>query len=167
MTLYVIYVLLALNVAILGWLIFLTAKYKYLRKKAEIIFDDDNPQKIAEMLKRYFENIETVNNNHQKLQKILRKTKETAEQGLHKVSFIRYNPFGDVGSDQSFSLCLLNNHLDGFVISSIHSREGTRVYAKSVKAGSSSYNLSKEEEKVINMALKKEVLSEEKENSKK
>lgn len=139
----------------LGWLIFLTVKYRQLYRKATIIFDDANPQKLSSMLKQYFENIEEVNQNHEKLQRIILATRKTADLGLTRVGFLRYNPFGDVGSDQSFSMCLLNSALDGFVISSIHSREGTRVYSKPVNGGVSPYNLSAEEDKVIKMAIGK------------
>ncbi len=148
----ILYVLGVVNVAILGWLIFLTRQYLGIKHKAAVIFEDPDAAKIVSLLNRYFKNIEEVNDNHLKLQRVLKKTKETADLGLSQVAFQRYNPFGDVGSDQSFSLCLLNNANDGFVISSIHSREGTRVYAKPVKAGVSSYNLSSEEQKVIERA---------------
>lgn len=144
-----------LLVVILGWLIFLTVKYQRIMKKAEIIFDNSDPKKLAKMIEDYFEGIEQVNRNHKKLESVLKKTKELAETGLYKMVLLRYNPFGDVGSNQSFSLCLLNKKNDGFVISSIHSREGTRVYSKPVKAGDSTYNLSKEEEKSIKLAIKK------------
>ena len=75
-----------------------------------------------------------------------------ADLGYHKTGFVRYNPFGDVGGDQSFSLCLLNGKNDGFIISSIHSRGGTRVYSKTVSNGESQYNLSEEEKKAIQVA---------------
>lgn len=155
MAAYQLYIIFAFLLVILGWLIFLTFRYRQLIKRAGIIFDEADPKKLAEMLKSYFENIEEVNQNHEKLQRVILTTRKTADLGLTRVGFLRYNPFGDVGSDQSFSMCLLNNSLDGFVISSIHSREGTRVYSKPVHKGSSPYNLSHEEEKVIKMAVGK------------
>jgi hypothetical protein len=150
---YLVYLIGFAFLVTLGWLVFLTAKYRQLLKRAGAIFDDSNPQKLAATLKEYFKNIEEVNENHEKLQRVIVATRKTADLGLTRVGFLRYNPFGDIGSDQSFSMCLLNNALDGFVISSIHSREGTRVYSKLVQAGSSPYNLSAEEEKVIKMAI--------------
>lgn len=141
--------------AIMGWLIFLTAKYRSLVKKAGIIFDDQDPKKLAKMIEEYFEGVEHVNRNYKKIESVLKKTTNLAETGLSKVVLLRYNPFGDVGSNQSFSLCLLNKSNDGLVISSIHSREGTRVYSKPVKSGESTYNLSKEEEKAITLAKDK------------
>jgi hypothetical protein len=157
-----LYALGFLNLAILGWLVFLTSRYRRVYKQAGIIFKDADPQKLSMMLEQYFKNIEEVNENHQKLQRVLASTKRTAELGLSRVGFLRYNPFGDVGSDQSFSMCLLNSAGDGFVLSSIHSREGTRVYSKLIKAGVSPYNLSAEEEKVVKLALGKPKSEEEK-----
>jgi len=74
---------------------------------------------------------------------------------LQKIGFNRYNPFTDTGGDQSFSLSLLDENGDGVVISSLHSRENTRLYAKKVEQGKViSQALSKEETQVIKEALK-------------
>jgi len=48
---------------------------------------------------------------------------------------VRFNPFSQTGGNQSFSLALLDGNNNGLVISSLHSREGTRIYAKMVKEG--------------------------------
>ncbi len=72
---------------------------------------------------------------------------------LQKVGFLRYNPFGDTGGDQSFCLSLLDGHDNGIVISSLHSRDQTRIYAKKIDSGQSKdYTLSKEERAVIKKA---------------
>ena len=54
---------------------------------------------------------------------------------VQKVTLKRYNPYRDTGGDQSFSLALLDGNKNGVVITSLHSRSGTRVFAKSVKGG--------------------------------
>lgn len=71
---------------------------------------------------------------------------------LQKIGFIRFNPFGDAGGNMSFTLALLNDHLHGVVISSLHAREGTRMYAKAVKAGKSESKLTDEEMQAIKEA---------------
>lgn len=74
---------------------------------------------------------------------------------LQKVGFKRYNPFTDTGGDQSFTTALLDDHGDGIMISSLHSRENTRLYAKKVEGGQvSNQVLSSEEQEVIKQALK-------------
>lgn len=68
---------------------------------------------------------------------------------LQKVGFIRFNPFDDAGGNMSFALALLNAKDEGIVISSLHGREGTRMYAKAVQAGLSESKLTQEEEQAI------------------
>jgi hypothetical protein len=82
---------------------------------------------------------------------------------LQKVGIIRFNPFPEVGSNQSFSIALLDNNNDGVVITSLYSREGNRVYGKPIKNGISEYSLSKEEIKAIEKAKNQD----DKKNSKK
>lgn len=67
-----------------------------------------------------------------------------------KINLIRYNPFGDLGGDQSFILCLLDNTNSGAIITSLHNRENTRIYAKAIKNGQSdNMALSSEETKAL------------------
>jgi hypothetical protein len=75
---------------------------------------------------------------------------------LQKIGFIRYNPFSDTGGDQSFCACLLDEDDNGIIITSLHSREQTRLYAKAiVKGKASGYELSKEEAEAVSQAIKK------------
>jgi hypothetical protein len=69
---------------------------------------------------------------------------------LQRLTFRRFNPFSDTGGDQSFILGLLDGNKDGIVITSLHSRENTRFYVKSVKGGNGlDHPLSKEEANLI------------------
>ncbi|MBP9818126.1 DUF4446 family protein [Candidatus Shapirobacteria bacterium] len=52
-----------------------------------------------------------------------------------KMQLTRFNPFDDLGGDQSFILCLLDNTNTGAIITSLHSRDVTRIYAKPIKNG--------------------------------
>jgi len=86
-----------------------------------------------------------------------RLTVEVSENKKHlqRVGFRRYNPFTDTGGDQSFSVVFLDDNGDGIMISSLHSRENTRLYAKKVEGGKViSQALSKEEQEVINEVVK-------------
>jgi len=72
-----------------------------------------------------------------------------------RVGLVRFNPFEDTGGNQSFALALLDGRGDGFVISSLHARAGTRVYAKAVAGGTSEAALSAEEAEALRQALAK------------
>jgi hypothetical protein len=71
-----------------------------------------------------------------------------------KVGIHRYNAFSDAGSDLSFTLALLDDYHDGVLVTGIHSREQTYLYAKPVTNGESKYTLSPEEKVAINLTVK-------------
>lgn len=73
---------------------------------------------------------------------------------IQKVGFMRYNAFGDMGSDLSFSIALLDNFSDGFILTSIYGRDNNVCYAKPIKNGQSKIQLSTEEIMVIDRAIK-------------
>ncbi len=72
---------------------------------------------------------------------------------LQRVGFVRFNPFTDTGGDQSFCLVLLDRHNSGIVISSLHSRDQTRIYAKRItQSKPEDGEFSKEEKKAFEAA---------------
>jgi hypothetical protein len=71
---------------------------------------------------------------------------------LQHVGLVRFNPFEDTGSDQSFAIALLDDDQSGIVVSSLHGRGGTRIFAKPIQAGQASHALSDEEQKAVDMA---------------
>ncbi len=73
---------------------------------------------------------------------------------FQRVGLVRYNPFEETGGNQSFALALLDAAGDGWVLSSLHARSGTRVYAKAITAGRGDAALSEEETAAIAQATK-------------
>ncbi|HEX6512758.1 MAG TPA: DUF4446 family protein [Chloroflexota bacterium] len=68
---------------------------------------------------------------------------------IQRVGLVRFNPFDEAGGDQSFAIALLDQHGNGLVLSSLHNRTETRVYAKPVEGGRSRYALSDEEQQAL------------------
>jgi hypothetical protein len=77
---------------------------------------------------------------------------ERARGAVQRVGVVRYNPFEDTGSNQSFALALLDDRGDGVVISSLHSRQSTRIYLKPISGGRSDTALSDEESEALRKA---------------
>jgi hypothetical protein len=75
-----------------------------------------------------------------------------------RLGLVRFNPFEDTGGNQSFAIALLDGRGDGFIVSSLHARTGTRLYAKAVAGGTSETALSAEESEALKQALAKPVL---------
>lgn len=112
-------------------------------------------QSYEDAFETIFRNIAQMHSKHESAVGILGEMRETTAKHIQKVVLKRFNPFGDAGGDQSFTLALLDKKGSGVVLSSLHGRSGTRVYAKPVKEGKElSYDLSDEEREVISLAIK-------------
>jgi hypothetical protein len=74
------------------------------------------------------------------------------EGAIQRVGVVRYNPFEDTGSNQSFVLAMLDARGDGFVLSSLHSRQATRMFLKPVSGGKVDGAVSQEESEAIRRA---------------
>ena len=103
---------------------------------------------IAASLKKVSDEINLMNEAIRKIQKA-----DMAH--IQKIGFVRYNPFADTGGNQSFCVSLLDGNNNGIVMTSLHSREQTRIYSKEVTNGRvQDYTLSTEEEEVLKKAMK-------------
>ncbi|MGE5404321.1 MAG: DUF4446 family protein [Candidatus Saccharibacteria bacterium] len=95
---------------------------------------------------------ETNKSNINDLNTRLKYVENKIPSNISKVNFVRYSAFPDVGGDQSFSIALLDDNGNGIVLTGIHGRQETRVYAKGISAYSSEHMLSDEEKMVVNRA---------------
>ncbi len=68
------------------------------------------------------------------------------------VKLLRFNPYGDTGSNQSFAVGIVNKEGDGVVFSSLYSRERMSVFAKPITGGNSDIELTPEERSVVDDA---------------
>ncbi len=74
------------------------------------------------------------------------------KKSIRGIETIRFNPFPDQGSNQSFAIGMLNEEGDGLVLSSLYSRERMSVFAKPIKNNKSEYELSTEEKEALKKA---------------
>ena len=80
-------------------------------------------------------------------------TLEAAERkALARVGLVRFNPFEDTGGNQSFALAVMDANNDGWIVSSLHTRTATRVYAKGITGGKPEAQLSTEETEALRQA---------------
>lgn len=117
-----------------------TAMFKFFKKK--------EPKNFKEILSRFND----LEKDFERLSQELKSLKKESKFSIQKVGIVRFNPFSEVGSDQSFSLALLDGNNNGIVITSLYSREKNSVYGKPIKNNKSQYSLSKEEKESIKRA---------------
>lgn len=100
----------------------------------------------ARKIERLEQAVRTLNKTDKRQQVII-------DGSVQNVALLRYDAFEDVGGRLSFSCAMLDDRGSGVVLTSINGRQETRVYAKPIAEGRSSYNLSSEEEEAIRQAL--------------
>jgi hypothetical protein len=140
-------------------LIIIVLKTNKKLKKYKELTKFTNGQNVEDILADYGKRLQVLNSNVNQLDKVIQGHLEKVKHHPQYYGIYRFNAFGNTGSDLSFAIALLDDNLDGIVISSIYGREESRIYAKPIERGKSSYHLTEEEEKVIKIAKdKKDIL---------
>lgn len=132
------------------WTAILTFLLIRSNNKWQKIIRDGKKINIVEVLENINARQINLANNLTKIGNELSLLKSSSNSFFQKFSVARFNPFENTGGDQSFIIALLNGQNDGFIISSLHSRSGTRVYAKQVSQGkAATHQFSKEEKEIV------------------
>jgi hypothetical protein len=79
-------------------------------------------------------------------------TPRTAGVAISHVGLVRFDAFEDAGGAQSFALALIDDDGDGVVLTSLHSRQATRLYIKGIRRGVADSPLSAEEVRAMQNA---------------
>lgn len=137
---YIIAIAVALLLAVWVFSIELRVKKFFRGKKAK---------DLEELLIALQDELKKLNVSKKEIEQYLETVEKRLKKSIQNINTIRFNPFEDAGSNQSFSIAFLNEEGEGVVISSLYSREGVRVYAKPVKNYSSEYSLTPEEKEAI------------------
>jgi len=153
-TLSLLVVALVVAVVILGvWVAWLQRSEAVLRRRLRRVLPQGESGGIDEILDRQLKSVESLSERVDALNKLHHELEHLSQRTIQKVAVIRYNPFADTGGDQSFAIALLDSLGNGVVVSSLHSRTDTRVFAKPVQSGRSKFQLSDEEQDAVRKAL--------------
>lgn len=113
------------------------------------LFRSKKGDDLETILSSINEDLKNLHGSQEQTENYLKEIEERIRKSLKKVGFIRFNPYGESGSNQSFSIALLDEQGNGAVISVLYTRENVKVYAKPVQNYKSEHNLSEEENKAI------------------
>jgi uncharacterized protein DUF4446 len=145
---------LVVAVLVLGaWVALLQRSEAGLRRRLRRVLPEGESGGIDEILDRQLKRLDGLGDRVDALNKLHHELDALSQRTIQKVAVIRYNPFSDTGGDQSFAIAMLDSLGNGVVLSSLHSRTDTRVFAKPVQGGRSKFQLSDEEQDAIKKAL--------------
>lgn len=135
-----------LIVLVLGVFVFL------LNRRIEKLVRGKNGASLEESIHEISQALATLETitqtHHEKLNSLATRSKIS----VRNIAVKRFSPFAEAGSNQSFSVALVDDHGDGVILSSIYARERMSVYAKPIEKGTSLYELTDEETEVLNRA---------------
>ena len=149
---YIIIVLTVISLIMLILLIVNTVQLSTLKKKYKIFMKGKSARNLEKILMERLDQVDALveanATNEANIKKLFSNMKFT----FQKVGLIKYDAFHEMGGKLSFSLALLNETDDGFVMNAVHSREGCYTYIKEIIGGNSIITLADEEKEALKMA---------------
>lgn len=140
------------TVLLAAWMVILTIKAAKLTKYHDIVLGGLERGDIAQAIAEYVREVRNLKLKTEDLTNFVQRIENEKKDCLQNMGHVRYDAFGDVGGNLSFSLALLNAHGNGFVITAINGRTESRTYAKAITGGSAG-SLSDEEQEAIKKAM--------------
>ena len=123
-----------------------------LKKRYNIFMSGKNAKTLEDTLIKRLDQVDTLiaanSTNEKNIDKLFSNMKFT----FQKIGLVKYDAFHEMGGKLSFSLALLNETDDGFVMNAVHSREGCYTYIKEIVGGNSIIVLAEEEQEALDMA---------------
>jgi hypothetical protein len=147
-----ILVLLLAVLILAGALVWLAVRLRKTEARYRTLVEGTNGGNLESMLTDHMTQVRDATGRVAELDELARRLERGSRGHLQRVGFLRFNPFRDAGGDQSFALALTDQDGNGVVLSSLHSRDVTRVYGKSLAGWESPYPLTEEEQQAIKKA---------------
>jgi hypothetical protein len=146
---------LALALVALGGVVLLLARQQRLLGQYEHLMTGTSGGNLEETLYEHIAEIRGATEQVKAIDQLARRLEKESQFNLQHLGLVRFNPFHDTGGDQSFALALADDHGHGVVLSSLHTRDVTRVYAKLLEGWQSAHTLTDEEKQAITLAHQK------------
>jgi hypothetical protein len=140
--------------ALVGVIIWLAWRLRKTEARYRTLVEGTNGGNLEAMLADHMTQVREAAVRVVELDELARRLERASRSHLQHVGFLRFNPFRDAGGDQSFALALADQDGNGVTVSSLHSRDVTRVYGKPLAGWASPYPLTEEEEQAIQKAKK-------------
>jgi hypothetical protein len=153
------YVVIGLIVALVGlaaWVVVLQIRLARLVKQYRHLMAGVDGTSLEESLNQHIDEVRHAVESLAELDTKTRRMDRTLKHSMQWMGVVRFNPFRNTGGDQSFAWAIVDGYGNGVVLSSLHSRENTRIYAKPLHKWESPYSLTEEEKQAIARAYQQQ-----------
>lgn len=134
------------------WNITLSVKLGKVKKQFRGLVKGTSGENLEEILNGLFDRMSQMDQSNDQMKNEHEKIVDSFKNFKGRMGMVRFSAFENQGSDLSFSLALIDDRLNGVVLTSLFGRDDSRIYAKPVEKGDSVYTLSDEEKKAIAVA---------------
>ena len=148
----VVLALAILSVALLTTTIILLVKVGSLTKKYNAFMKGSDGYTLESTILNRFKEIDILKEESKYTSEKLNIACETLITAYQKIGIVKYDAFKEMGGKLSFSLCLLDDENNGFILTSMHTREGCYTYVKEIIKGESFVVLAAEERRALEEA---------------
>lgn len=124
-----------------------------LKKKYSKFMQGKDAKSLEKDIIGLYEDNKFIKASAEKNKKDIRNLYKKLETTFQKIGIVKYDAFRQMGGQLSFSLVLLDENDNGFILNSVHSTEGCYSYTKEVKNGQCSISLGEEEKQALDMAM--------------
>lgn len=149
---YVIIGLVVVTLILLILYIINVVQMAQLKKRYKIFMSGKNAKNLEKTLIERLDQVDELIEANASNEKNIKVLFENMKSTFQKVGLVKYDAFHEMGGKLSFSLALLNETDDGFVMNAVHSREGCYTYVKEIIAGNAIIVLSEEEKEALELA---------------
>lgn len=143
-----------LSLSALGICLLSSYRQARLLKRYRYLLSGNAAVDLEALLLSQAEDISRLHHQVETLTARLGRVEAHAQAHLQRTATVRFNAFPDTGSDLSFAIAFLDGKNNGVVMSSLYGRAESRIYAKPVESGASTYPLSDEERQAIAKAIR-------------
>ena len=131
-------------------------KVNKLRKRYDVFMKGKTAKSLEDTLIYRLEQIDDLIKNNAANERNIGAIQKRMEFAFQKYAVVKYDALEEMGGKLSYALCMLNEKNDGYIINTVHSREGCYSYIKEIIDGNSIIGLSEEEMQALEEALKNE-----------
>lgn len=121
----------------------------YLDHKITILTRGKNATSLEDTIISCIEGVKTVEEKNELISKHALLLEERLRSSTRNASVIRYKAFESGGSNQSFSMSLLDEQGNGVLLSALHHRDRVSLYAKPTTNFTSEFELTEEEQYIL------------------
>lgn len=128
------------------------SKIGKMNKKYNAFMKGADGENLEAIILQRFREIDQLNETTGYLSEKITIVNNTLLNTYQKMGIVKYDAFQEMGGKLSFSLALLDDEENGFVLTAMHTREGCYTYIKEIIKGESYVILAEEERKALEQA---------------